>query len=120
MSVWVPELGDNRLAWHPCADMPYPLIAERVSGCRAVPAMLRTQGALMGRLLKRGRYHGFRVLATDGTTGELVGFSEWYVSPETGAYLPFGGDWSACDYGQHEHHQHDQDDTEQPAASLAA
>ncbi|MDX3295113.1 hypothetical protein PV569_15505 [Streptomyces scabiei] len=71
----------------------------------------------MAHVLGRGRYHGFRVLATDGSTGELVGFSEWYVSPETGAYLPFGGDWSACDYGLHDHHQ---GDTEQPAVPLAA
>ncbi|MFF4531463.1 hypothetical protein ACFY1P_19605 [Streptomyces sp. NPDC001407] len=46
-----------------------------------------------------------------------MGFSEWYVSPETGAYLPYpGGVWSACDYGQHNHHQ----DDEEPTITLAA
>ncbi|MFC9739179.1 hypothetical protein ACFVKC_14835 [Streptomyces noursei] len=80
---------------------------------------MRAQGALVARLLARSpRYDGFRLLANHARSGDLVGFSEWYVSPETGAYLPYpGGAWSACDSGQHDHHQ---DDTEPPAVTLAA
>ncbi|MBD0712579.1 hypothetical protein BU196_00485 [Streptomyces sp. CBMA370] len=118
VSVWVPELGDNRLSWHPCTDLPFPLGGERIATCEDTGSVLRAQGALVARLLTPGKYHGIRLTITDGRTGELVGLAEWYSSPETGAYLPYpGGAWSACDYGQHEHHQ---DDTEEPAVSLAA
>ncbi|MER5260421.1 hypothetical protein [Streptomyces sp. NPDC002855] len=58
----------------------------------------------MSRVLPRARYEGFRVLVRSAITGELVGAGEWYVSPETGAYLPYPGTaWSACDWGEHVH-----------------
>ncbi|WP_143682188.1 hypothetical protein [Streptomyces kasugaensis] len=72
-------------------------------------AILRAQGRLVARLLGVGRrYDGFRLVARCGRTGALVGHAEWYASTETGAYLPYpGGVWSACDSGQHAHHQVD-------------
>ncbi|MHC0429250.1 hypothetical protein ACX6XY_03550 [Streptomyces sp. O3] len=116
VSVWVPELGDNRLAWHPCADLPQPMGEERITTCDDTGALLRAQGLLAARLLPKGKYDGFRLLVRDHGSGDLVGSSEWYVSPETGAYLPYpGGVWSACDYGQHSHRQ----DDEEPGALAA-
>ncbi|MGW3931103.1 hypothetical protein ACWECC_23795 [Streptomyces microflavus] len=119
ITVWVPELGNNRLTWHPCRDLPSPLGEEGISTCDDTRAVVRSQGALVARLLARGRYDGFRLLARDRCSGELVGSAEWYVSPESGAYFPYPDRlWSACDYGQHSHHQ---DHDEQPAAvALAA
>ncbi|MFF4424186.1 hypothetical protein ACFY04_25955 [Streptomyces sp. NPDC001549] len=59
---------------------------------------------LTSRVLPKGRYDGFRVLVRSVDGGDLVGGAEWYVSPETGAYLPYPGTaWSACDYGEHVH-----------------
>ncbi|MFD7611013.1 hypothetical protein [Streptomyces sp. NPDC059828] len=53
----------------------------------------------------RCQFDGFRLLLRTVGSRALVGSTEWYVSPETGAYLPYpGGVWSACDYGSH-HHQ---------------
>ncbi len=103
VSVWVPSLRDNRLDWGPCPDLPRPLGTEPIATCEDTPAVLRAQGTLASRLLKRG-YHGFRLLARDRDSDELTGSSEWYASPETGVYLPYpGGLWSACDYGMHHH-----------------
>ncbi|MFJ8386241.1 hypothetical protein ACIQ9Q_17285 [Streptomyces sp. NPDC094438] len=103
----MPELGDNRLSWDVCADLPSPLEEERITNCEGVGAVVRTQGLLVSRVLPRGRYDGFRLLVRATDTDELVGGAEWYVSPETGAYLPYPGtSWSACDYGQHVHQEH--------------
>ncbi|WP_199931272.1 hypothetical protein [Streptomyces sp. CB02923] len=91
--------------WAPCAALPSPLGEERITTCDDIAAILRTQGALVARLLRPGRYDGFRLYARTLTRAELVGGAEWYVSPETGAYLRCpGAEWSACDYGQHDHH----------------
>ncbi|WP_461005551.1 hypothetical protein [Streptomyces capparidis] len=119
VSAWVPELGDNRLDWHPCPDLPSPVGEERITTCTDMGAVLRAQGALVARLLARiGHYDGFRLLARARLSGDLAGSSEWYLSPETGIYLPYPeGVWSACDYGQH---CHGQDDDEELAATLAA
>ncbi|MFB8107303.1 hypothetical protein ACFC3O_31610 [Streptomyces sp. NPDC056007] len=119
VTVWVPKLGDNRLTWHTCADLPSPLAEENIGTCDDTRAVVRTQGALVARLLTRGRYDGFRLLARAIGSDDLVGSAEWYVSPESGVYFPYPDRlWSACDYGQHNHHQ---DHDEQPAIiTLAA
>ncbi len=108
LRVLVPELGDNRLTWEECDVLPRPLAVERVSECGDVAAVLRAQGLLVARLLSDSprRYEGFRVVARCARSESLVGHGEWYASGETGRYLPYpGGVWSACDWGEHGHHQ---------------
>ncbi|MFE7315160.1 hypothetical protein ACFU7T_19075 [Streptomyces sp. NPDC057555] len=106
--VIVPRLlAENRLIWEPVSSrrLPSPVARERVAACGDVAELLKVHGRVVAQLLSTGgKFDGFRLVVRCSETDALVGHAEWYISPETGAYLPYpGGPWDACDYGQHHH-----------------
>ncbi|UJB43619.1 hypothetical protein [Streptomyces sp. A1-5] len=112
LSVMVPRMGDNRLTWRPGPALLGELMKgeETIGDCTELGAVLRTHGPMVARLLGTStrRHDGFRILASECRSGALTGWSEWFMSPETGAYLPYpGGVWTACDYGQHDYEAQD-------------
>ncbi|MFK0289515.1 hypothetical protein ACIQU6_03365 [Streptomyces sp. NPDC090442] len=120
LSVSVPRLGEgNRLTWDQGPILIGSLLREEtIRHCTELSAVLRVQAPVVARFLgEPALYDGFRFLAHERCTGALVGWSEWYASPETGAYLPYpGGLFDACEYGQHAYAA----EVEETAAPMAA